>query len=307
MKEVAVLRRSRRSLLTRRIMAVNVFALAVLVAGLLYVGQYRQGLIDTQISALTIQAQMFAAALGEAAVGAEGSVNQYLKRDTAGQIVRRLAQTTHSQARLITADGKVLSDSRQLRGPGAVQVEDLPPPEEPGSLMRRMLDIYDSILDRLLHDDGPENIPTIADAARKAIAGETSVFVGANRGDDVMVSVAVPVQRYKRVLGALILIKDTRQIDEAVFQVRLDILKIFGVALLITIGLSIYLAGTIARPIRRLAEAADYVRHGMSRQHKMPDFSNRRDEIGELGDALAEMTEALWQRMDAIESFHRQH
>ncbi len=284
-------------------MAVNVFALAVLVAGLLYVGQYRQGLIDTQISALTIQAQMFAAALGEAAVGAEGSVNQYLKRDTAGQIVRRLAQTTHTQARLITADGKVLSDSRQLRGPGAVQVEELPPPEEPGSLMRRMLDIYDSILDRLLHDDGSENIPTIADAARKAIAGETSVFVGAKRGDDVTVSVAVPVQRYKRVLGALILIKDTRQIDEAVFQVRLDILKIFGVALLITIGLSIYLAGTIARPIRRLAEAADYVRHGMSRQHKMPDFSNRKDEIGELGDALTEMTEALWQRMDAIESF----
>ena len=66
--------------------------MAVLVAGLLYVGQYRQGLIDNEISALTIQAEMFAAALGEAAVGAEGS-KQFLKRDTALQIVRRLDST----------------------------------------------------------------------------------------------------------------------------------------------------------------------------------------------------------------------
>ena len=39
--------------ITRRILAINVFALAVLVVGLLYEGQYRQGLINSEIAALT--------------------------------------------------------------------------------------------------------------------------------------------------------------------------------------------------------------------------------------------------------------
>jgi two-component system sensor histidine kinase ChvG len=67
--------------------------------------------------------------------------------------------------------------------------------------------------------------------------------------------------------------------------------------------LSFYLAGTIARPIRKLAVAADHVRRGHGRHHEIPDFSHRGDEIGDLSGALRDMTAALWQRMDAIESF----
>jgi len=67
--------------------------------------------------------------------------------------------------------------------------------------------------------------------------------------------------------------------------------------------LSIYLSGTIARPLNRLAAAAEKVRHDFGRQHKIPDMSGRRDEIGELAETLREMTEALWARMDATERF----
>ncbi len=70
-----------------------------------------------------------------------------------------------------------------------------------------------------------------------------------------------------------------------------------------TVLLSLYLAGTIARPIRRLAEAAERVRRGHGRQMAIPDFTRRGDEIGDLSGALREMTEALWRRMDAIEHF----
>jgi two-component system, OmpR family, sensor histidine kinase ChvG len=63
------------------------------------------------------------------------------------------------------------------------------------------------------------------------------------------------------------------------------------------------MAGTIARPIRRLALAAERVRHGQGRAHSLPDLSRRKDEIGELSVAFKEMTEALWRRMDAIEAF----
>jgi two-component system sensor histidine kinase ChvG len=71
----------------------------------------------------------------------------------------------------------------------------------------------------------------------------------------------------------------------------------------VTVLLSFYLAGTIARPIRKLAAAADHVRRGHGRHHEIPDFSHRGDEIGDLSGALRDMTAALWLRMDAIESF----
>ncbi|NQV56277.1 MAG: sensor N-terminal transmembrane domain-containing protein [Rhodospirillales bacterium] len=302
--------RRRLSPISRRILAVNVFALAVLVVGLLYVGQYRQELIESEIAALTTQAEMFAAALGEAAVGPENSENQQLLPDIAGQIVRRLAVTTHTSARLVALDGRVLTDSGIRTGPGGrVQIEDLPPPNEaPGGFMRKALEMYDRVLGNFLNADfrppasgGGQraSYPEI----RQALAGENGSAVSRDAGGNIIVAVAVPVQRYKKVLGALNLVKDTRFIEEAVYQVRLDILKMFGIALLITVALSVYLAGTIARPLRRLALAADHVRRGLSRQYTIPDLGRRRDEIGELCGALKDMTEAMWQRMDAIEGF----
>ncbi|MGH6962331.1 MAG: HAMP domain-containing sensor histidine kinase, partial [Dongiaceae bacterium] len=110
-------------------------------------------------------------------------------------------------------------------------------------------------------------------------------------------------QRYRQVMGALLMSSEGGAIDAAVRSVRFDILKVFGVALAITILLSLYLARTIARPIRRLAEIAERVRRGHGRQIDIPDFTRRRDEIGDLSGALRDMTAALWARMDAIERF----
>ena len=128
-------------------------------------------------------------------------------------------------------------------------------------------------------------------------------MVRSTGGDRLILSVAVPVQRYKHVLGVLMLTRGSHAIDNALLEVRLDILKIFAVALGVTVLLSMYLAGTIVRPIRRLAAAAERVRHDHGRQQTIPDFAGRNDEIGDLAESLSEMTNALWIRMDAIESF----
>jgi two-component system sensor histidine kinase ChvG len=85
--------------------------------------------------------------------------------------------------------------------------------------------------------------------------------------------------------------------------VRIATLQVFLLALAISVLLSLYLAGTIARPIRRLAESAENVRRGPGRRRPIADFTHRRDEIGDLSGALRDMTEALWRRMDAIEGF----
>lgn len=298
----------------RRILAVNLLALGILVAGLLYLGEYRRNMISAEIGALAMQVEMFAAALGESAVttndGGQAHQYQVINPSAARQIVRRLVEPTGTRARLFGADGVLIVDSRLLFGPGGiVQIETLPPPAEPGGALGVLLGLYDRLASLL---PGTEDLPKYRENREQraadyeevvvALSGETGEALRQTRSR-LLLSAAAPVQRYKQVSGALMLSKDSRDIDAALLDVRVDILKVFGVALGITILLSIYLAGTIARPLRRLAASAQLVRHGRNRQYGIPRFSGRNDEIGDLAESLSEMTEALWQRLDAIEGF----
>jgi two-component system sensor histidine kinase ChvG len=104
------------------------------------------------------------------------------------------------------------------------------------------------------------------------------------------------------VLGVVYVTRDGTTIAESIRQMKLDIIKLFAVALMITFFLSFYLAAGIARPLRRLSRAADQVRRGL-RQAEIPDLSARRDEIGDLSRSFREMTAALAARMDSIERF----
>src|SRR5262249_33032798 len=148
--------------------------------------------------------------------------------------------------------------------------------------------------------------PTAQDYTEVAAAleGEPARAVRREReSGGLVLSVAVPIQRYKKVLGAVLFSSGSHDIERAIRQVRIEILKVFLIVLSVTVLLSVYLAGTIARPIRRLAVAAERVRRGHGRQVAIPDLTDRKDEIGELSGALREMTDALWRRMDAIEHF----
>ena len=313
MSRGAPIRRKRRALspITRRILAVNVLALAILVSGLLYLGTYRRNLIDAELTALEIQAEMFAGALGEGAVGLAAAPRQRLQTDISRQIVRRLALATGIRARLFDDDGTLLADSRRLMGPdGAVQIEELPPLDDEKGLMSTTLEFYDRLVNGFLGSEAlkPYREKAVQRAsdypeAARSLAGEETRAVRAGGYAGIMLIVAVPVQRYKQVLGALMLTKDGRDIKAALSDVRFGILQAFGVALGVTVLLSIYLAGTIARPIRRLALAAERVRSGRGRQTDIPVLAERGDEVGELAAALRDMTEVLWQRMDAIERF----
>lgn len=293
--------RSHISPITRRILAINILALALLGVGLLYVGQYRKGLIDGEIAALNIQAELFAAALGEAAVGNNDS-NQTLVVEGAHQIVRRMIATTGTVAQLIMPNGDLLIDSRLFRGPsGNVQVKELPPPKLKSTIADKVTNQFRNLLRKLLPDI--KRVADLSVAKNIALKGDLGIAIKTLADGKLSLSVAVPVQRYKKVLAALLLTKDGSKIDEAVFQVRLDILKVFSVVLLVTILLSIYLAGSIARPLKRLAIATEDIRKGKSRHYAIADILIRKDEIGELGNMLNDMTEALWRRMEAIERF----
>ncbi|HLJ62583.1 MAG TPA: stimulus-sensing domain-containing protein [Stellaceae bacterium] len=301
-----------RSPLTRRILAVNVLALGLLGLGLLYLGQYQASLISTELASLKIQGQIFAAALGEGAVLANPDEGEALIPELGRQMMRRLVEPTSTRARLFDLTGDLIADSRVLRGPGGVvQVNDLPPLETEGVVERAIAALYGWVVMYLPwqghsqpYVEKPVQTASDYPEVGAALAGDIASAVRSDEeSNDLVLVVAVPVQRYKEVLGAVLITSGGGAIELAVRDVRFEILKVFLIVLAVTTALSIYLAGTIVRPIRRLAIAAEGVRHGRGARQAIPDLTGRGDEIGDLSEALHEMTNALWQRMDAIESF----
>jgi two-component system sensor histidine kinase ChvG len=290
---------------------VNVLALALLAGGFLYLGKYQASLIGQQIESLKTQGEVFAAALGEGAVLDSVDEGEILLPDLARQMMRRLVEPTRTRARLFDIKGAIIADSRILRGPGdTVQVLELQPSERGGTFLRIADQVYDWILNLLPRNTSypvyrESASPSAEDypEAMRALRGETGSAIRSDPATGGLVfSVAIPIQRFKQVLGVVMLSTGSNEIEEELRTVRLELLRIFGVALLVTVLLSFYLAGTIVRPIRRLAGAAERVR-GRRARVEIPDFTRRGDEIGELSGSLREMTDALWQRMNAIESF----
>ena len=317
--------------LTLRFLAVNLAAPVLLVLGLLFLDEYQDTLIATELDALHTQGELIAAAIGEGAVvvakpqrgrrnvdtadteddfGPTGAP-RVVDPDSARQLVRNLSNLAHLRAHLFDRNGVMVADTRLLQGPGGeVQVLDLPPLDE-GAVVRLARRAYEITIGRYAYDHNLEPYveqpkPTAADyreAAQALETGQPKTMVRLRSDRQKILSVAVPVQFYKQIVGTLLVSRDGSNIDKRLFAVRGSILGMFAWVLALTVLTSLYLAGTIARPVRRLALAAMRVRHSKSRRDIIPDLTNRSDEIGELSAALRDMTESLWSRMDAIEAF----
>jgi two-component system sensor histidine kinase ChvG len=308
---VARRRRRRGSPLTRRILTLNILAIMIPIAGLLYLDDYRNNLVDSRLSALRTQAELFAGALGTIGVSTGSLGDEHLVPETVRHTVRRLVDVSKVRARLFDAEGKLLADSFKMTGSaGNIEIEVLAPKAQQNLVGNLVTDIYEWVVNKL---PGGRSLPIYREPAdqeaadypeaQRALVGETVTMVRSDGEGGMVLSVAVPVQRYRQVLGALMVSTDGREIEDSVRGVRLAILRVFGIALAITIVLSLYFAGTIARPIHRLAEAAERVRRGQGRKTTIPDFTHRHDEIGDLSGALRDMTQTLLERMDAIERF----
>jgi len=321
------------SSLTRRIVFLNLTGLIALLAGVLYLSQFRAGLIDARVQSLLVQSEIIAGAIAASATVETDSITidpERLLELQAGEsygpsddqlsgiefpinpervapLLRRLVSPTNTRARIYDRDGVLILDSRNLYGRGDVLRFDLPSPTaEPPGLMERSFIAIRRWFGRgdlpLYKELGPENgkgYPEIT----QALSGLHASMVRVNDRGEVIVSVAVPVQRFRAVRGALMLSTQGADIDEMVEAERLAIVKVFFVAAVVMVVLSMLLAGTIAGPVRRLAEGAERVRRRIRTRVEIPDFTRRRDEIGHLSGALRDMTSALYTRIEAIESF----
>ena len=297
--------------LTWRILIVNVVPLAVLAAGILHLADYRERLIDAELLALGTQAEIFAGAIAEGAVGADGGgAGSAIRPGPSLPLLRRLVAPTRTRARVYGPDRRLLADSRFLGDPRTeVKVEALPA-EDIGDAPRRWLsDAYEVVtvllLDRRRGPPFPETALDRLDALpamAAALDGERRSAVWSLPDGGLRFGAAAPIQRFKRVLGVMFVTSDDRSVAAAVRHVRVTILQVFGAVLAVTILVSLYLARTITRPVRRLAAAADNV-GGAGEAPDIPDLERRRDEIGDLSKALRRMTETLWQRLVANERF----
>jgi two-component system sensor histidine kinase ChvG len=302
------------SSLQRRIIFFNLIGLAILVIGVMYLNQFRSGLIELRVQALRTQGEIIAITIAESSAIGPGRPDYDPVR--ANVVLNRLAQPTGVRARLYDRRLRLTGDTRNLAPSGApIEVMALlPPGEETGnSLLKQLESAYEDFVE-LFRDQPPlyTEVPTAGISrdreVREAARGKISHAVRINSQGELIVSVAMPVRRFKAVLGVLVLSTQGEDINAIVQNERIVILQVFIIATLVSVALSVLLANTIANPIRKLAEAADPEGTSGARplnpdRIEMPDLTNRTDEIGDLSAALIRMTHALYRRIEAIEAF----
>jgi len=319
--------------LTSRIILINVAGLVILVAGILYFNQTRIGLIAVREESLRTQAQIMAAAVASTAAAdtenfvldpdlfleqqlgsknpaGSGSYPDYdfpINPEQAGRVLRQLVTSTTTRARIFDRDGQMVVDSRHFYGRGEILRFDLPPinaarPSFIVSMWARFNAWFFANNYPLQKPYGLDNGKDFSEV-RLALTGLPITKKAVNDKNEIIIIVAVPIQRFKAVQGALILSTKGGEIDDVLKKERKVVLLTFAVAVLVAILLSLSLAGHIAEPVRRLSAAAERIRRGVNNRVEIPDFTYRRDEVGHLSGALRDMTESLYNRIDAIEAF----
>jgi len=320
------------SSLTRRIVVLNLGGLVVLVVGFLLLDQFRADLIEARVQSLTIQADIIAAAISASATGDTDSITidpdkllqlapgesvppspsdedatQFsINPALVGPFLHRLVTPTRTRARIYDSDGRLLLDSRSFSARGAVERSDLPDASErrgfADRIVARLRSLFLTSTAPRAEDPWATNGQTMPEVAG-ALQGKTQSLVRVNHVGETIVSVGVPIQHMMATRGALLLSTQGGDIDRVITSARLAQLRFFLVLAIVMLVLSLSLANTIAEPVRRLADAAERVRRGIRSRQQIPDFTARTDEIGHLSRALRDMTQALYNRLDAIESF----
>jgi len=317
--------------LTRRIVVLNLVALAVLVTGILYLNQLRAGLIDARVQSLRVQGEIMAAAIAASATvdsdviqvdpdrllqlksGSAVSPLSYfdpnlefpINPERVAPLLKNLVTPTRTRARIYDQSGFMILDSASIYQRGEVIRTGQPTVPAPAVTP----DWWSSILAWVPGDKFPPYKEYGADEGKKypevaaALSGAPADVVRVDDSNQLVISVAVPVQRVRATVGVLLLSTPPGEIDSIVAADRWSVLRIALVAAAVTIILSLLLARTIAGPLKRLSEAAERVQTSPTSREEIPDFTYRTDEVGHLSKALRSMTSSLYNRIEAIERF----
>lgn len=277
--------------LTARILAVNIIALALMAGSLFYIDSYRRELLDERYRLARAEAEITADALADER--GEGRRN----------LIVRIGASQALRLRLFDSDGALLADSFELAPPSYRLID---PETEPW--FQDAARALDRGMDFLL---GAPPIPDYRDPADGSAKAWPEIGAALASGRTVVDHKAAP-DRTPVIIAAtavgkegmaLLVTRNARDITENVRMARQTLAIIVGAALAVSILLSLFLARTIVEPLRKLVRAAVRVRLGRDRSVVVPRLPERRDELGLLARAISDMTAALRQRIDAVESF----
>ena len=303
--------------MTLRIIGVNLIALITLLIGMVYLGQYQETLIESKLKRFETEVLLFGAAIaGKASV--EGEVytdkNRGAPLQKTQEMVFTLSQTLNNRVLMFDVDDHLLLDTDFV--PEEIKAKAFFKVDRPDmtrakwnslEILKNMALFIVSFIPRSdpvppfhgVFSDNGRDYPDVVQAKRNAL----SMSAWRSKNDDIILTAAVPIVTEHGWTGTVLIVNENEDIRADMGRVWLNILNIFWLTLAITIFLSIYLSGVIARPLRKLANVAENVRRGKAKHTDIPDMSDRHDEIGELSIVLRDMTHALWDRMDSIESF----
>lgn len=281
------LRWSGRVSLTRRILAVNIIALAMLAGGFFYLDSYRSRLVDNRVAHTRQEVRLTAEAIAAASENARDG------------LILRLAEETGSRLRVYDAQGALETDSRRLGNRNFMLID--PSTEGWDQKVARFLD---AAIDSVVMAPRPplyrEAVDGLSwpDIRIARATGRSAATVWRAPDRTPVITAAAPLPG-----GALLMAVNARDITETVRVERFRLSVVLSIVTLASVLLSLFLARTIVRPLRRLARAAVRVRLGRAREVVVPRLPDRRDEIGLLARALSDMSLALRARIDATEAF----
>lgn len=278
--------------LTTRILAVNVIVLALIAFSLLYIDSYRREVLGERFKRASGEAEIAAEALAQASA------------DTRAQVLATIGRRHALRLRLFRADGS-LEDDSFLLAPPSFHLAD--PDTQPWYIQSARL--LDRAMDAVL---GAPEVPAYVEPPAPTVANDWPEVIEARKNGQTavrehyapdrtpIISAATPVGRRGQVL---LVHQNARDVTQSVRDARQTLAIVVGIALLLTVYLSLFLARTIVQPLRLLVRASVRVRLGRDRAVVVPRLPDRGDEIGLLARALSDMTEALRARMDGVDRF----
>ncbi|MFP4519636.1 MAG: stimulus-sensing domain-containing protein [Oceanicaulis sp.] len=312
LRALTTLRGWRRVVLSRlgvTILLVNGAALVFLLAGMAAITENRRGLVEAKELSLAAQAEIIANIISETAVSGDAP-GPRMDADAAREVLRRLSPlyVPDETRALLHAPGPVqVADSDLIAG--EVEEEALPPPGDEGvgaarGLLTRVFSPVEQWLGDLFQSSETRawTNRTLEEEVETAFrTGEPQGGVRREPDGARIVSVTIPIQLIQAVVGTVTY--ESYDFEALIAAERQAIVPYALAAIAAIMVPAVWLTVSIALPVRALSDAAREVRLAGGRRVPLPDMSGRKDEIGQLGQAFAAMTNALYDRLDAIESF----
>ena len=310
--------------LLARLIVLNMLGLLILAGGILTLSESRQVLTRAYTKSLQTQASIIASALSQATQQNnfeffEPSILKQLNGRRANtwqirqaqKIMRDMRNVTDARLRLYANNGNLIIDSMQLDRSINVVSRDLPPLLD-NTIMPSWLEAIKNRGQHFIFGAKPVlNEITAADGFRlpevaTALKGQAASLQRQNENGHDVLTVAVPVQGYRAIVGALMISTHPGEIDAIIAEERQLVFELSGLALVISVITSLLIAGTIVVPVRRLASAMRGFGGTMPQLpglDSIPDLSRRGDEIGDLSVALRDMMQKLLLRINTIDRF----